>query len=105
MINWFKKKVIEWVREDWNKVRHGDGDVFQAQPSKLSTNTIGAGRRMDQPNGMNFTIHSANGGYVMEYNKYDPRTDERNSALHIINSDQDLGQGIAHIITLEMLRK
>jgi len=54
---------------------------------------------------MNFTIHSANGGYVMEYTAYDPRTDERNNALHIIASDQDLGQGIAHIITLEMLRK
>jgi hypothetical protein len=25
--------------------------------------------------------------------------------LHIITSDQDLGQSIAHIITFEMLRK
>ena len=101
MINWFKQKVISWVREDWQKVR-SDGDVIA---SSKSINTITSGRRMDQSNGMNFTIHSANGGYVMEYNKYDPRTDERNSALHIITSDQDLGQGIAHIITLEMLRK
>ena len=101
MINWFKQKVISWVREDWQKVR-SDGDAIA---SSKSINTISSGRRMDQPNGMNFTIHSANGGYVMEYNKYDPRTDERNSALHIITSDQDLGQGIAHIITLEMLRK
>ena len=102
MINWFKQKVISWVREDWSKVRHGDGDVIA---TSKSINTLSAGRRMDQPNGMNFTIHSANGGYVMEYNKYDPRTDERNNALHIISSDQDLGQGIAHIITFEMLRK
>ena len=97
IIKWFKNKVIEWVKEDWNKVR-SDGDV-------IATSKTISGRRMDQPNGMNFTIHAANGGYVMEYNKYDPRTDERNSALHIITSDQDLGQGIAHIITLEMLRK
>ena len=102
MINWFKQKVIQWVREDWNKARNGENDVLV---SSKSINTISSGRRMDQPNGMNFTIHSANGGYVMEYTKYDPRTDERNSALHIITSDQDLGQGIAHIITFEMLRK
>ena len=101
MINWFKQKVISWVREDWNKVR-SDNDAL---PSSKSINTITSGRRLDQSNGMNFTIHSANGGYVMEYSKYDPRTDERNSALHIITSEQDLGQGIAHIITLEMLRK
>lgn len=97
MINWFKKKVIEWVREDWNKARP-EVDVIAAP------GTITNGRRLDQ-HGMNFTIYSANGGYVMEYNMYDPRTDERNNALHIITSDQDLGQGIAHIITLEMLRK
>jgi len=101
MINWFKQKVISWVREDWNKVR-SDNDAL---PSSKSINTITSGRRLDQSNGMNFTIHSANGGYVMEYSKYDPRTDERNSALHIITSEQDLGQGISHIITLEMLRK
>lgn len=101
MLNWFKQKVIQWVREDWNKVR-SDGDVIQ---SSKSINTISSGRRLDQSNSMNFVIHSANGGYVMEYNKYDPRTDERNNALHIITSDQDLGQAIAHIITFEMLRK
>jgi len=97
MINWFKQKVIQWVKEDWNNTRPGN-DVL------VSNSTVSKGRRLDH-NGMNFTIHSANGGYVMEYNTYDPRTDERNTALHIINSDQNLGQSIAHIITFEMLRK
>ena len=99
MINWFKQKVISWVREDWQKVR--------SEPDVVVSNTIGTiskSRRLDQ-HGMNFTIYSANGGYVMEYSMYDNRKDERNTALHIITSDQDLGQGIAHIITLEMLRK
>jgi hypothetical protein len=54
---------------------------------------------------MSFTIHQANGGYVMEYSAYDEKSDRHNHALHIITSDQDLGQGIAHIITLELLRK
>jgi hypothetical protein len=67
--------------------------------------TISRGRRLDRSNGMNFTIHQANGGFVMEYSSYDPRTDRSDSVLHIINADQDLGQGIAHIITFEMLRK
>ena len=104
MINWFKQKVIQWVREDWNKVRHGENDAVVSSKS-IGIGTISSGRRIDQSNGMNFTIHSANGGYVMEYNKYDPRTDERNTALHLITSEQDLGQSIAHIITFEMLRK
>ena len=102
MINWFKKKVISWVREDWDKVQNdGDNGLI---PMDRHIVTSSKGRRLDH-NGMNFTIHSGNGGYVMEYNTYDPRTDERNTALHIITSDQDLGQSIAHIITFEMLRK
>jgi hypothetical protein len=47
----------------------------------------------------------ANGGYVLEYATYNEKTDRQDNALHVITADTDLGQGIAHIITLEMLRK
>ena len=99
MINWFKKKVISWVREDWNTVRN---EGFE-EPSTVSVS--GGKRRSIDHNGMNFTLYSASGGYIMEYNTYNHNTDTRYNALHIITSDQELGQGIAHIITLEMLKK
>jgi len=102
MINWFKQKVIQWVKEDWNSAR--PDKEANMHTTGIGISPISKGRRLDH-NGMNFTIHSANGGYIMEYNTYDPRTDERNTALHLITSDQDLGQSIAHIITFEMLRK
>lgn len=98
MFNWFKKIVIKWVRDDWENAQKRPID--EAVPSGKS---IGISRRLEQ-RGMNFTIYQANGGYVMEYSKYDERTDRHNNTLHIITSDQDLGQGIAQIITLEMLR-
>lgn len=99
MIKWFKQKVINWVREDWENTKLNRNQV-EAIPS-----TIGVRSRGIDRNGMNFTLHSASGGYVMEYTQYDSKTDERQQSLHIITSDQDLGQSIAHIITLEMLRK
>jgi hypothetical protein len=104
MIKWFKQKIVNWVREDWENasLRTNDNGLVPF-PDRHGV-TSSKGRRLDQ-HGMNFTIYSANGGYVMEYNMYNPQTDERNNALHIITSDQDLGQGIAHIITFEMLRK
>jgi hypothetical protein len=104
MINWFKKKVIEWVREDWDSSSKRANDNGLVEMNRSTSVVHQHGRRLDQ-HGMNFTIYSANGGYVMEYNTYDPKTDERSTALHIIHSDQDLGQGIAHVITFEMLRK
>ena len=104
MIKWFKKTVINWIREDWENASMRTNDNDKVPFPDRHGLTVSKGRRLDQ-HGMNFTIYSANGGYVMEYSTYDPRTDERSNALHIITSDQDLGQGIAHIITFEMLRK
>ena len=97
IIKWVKNKVIGWVREDWNNANKANNTI--------ESGSIVAARRSIDQNGMNFTVYHANGGYVMEYSMYDNKTDRRNTALHIITSDQDLGQGIAHIITLEMLRK
>lgn len=54
--------------------------------------------------GMNFTIHPAAGGYILEYRVYDRKNDRNDNKLHIINEDQDLGESIGKIITLEILR-
>jgi len=93
IIKWFKNKVISWAREDKNIIR----------PESIASASV-RGRRIEQ-DGMNFTLYTANGGYVIEYSTYDRKTDIRDTALHLIHNDQDLGQSIAHIITLEMLRK
>lgn len=54
--------------------------------------------------GMNFTIHSAAGGYILEYRVYDRKNDRNDNKLHIINQDQDLGESIGKIVTMEILR-
>ncbi len=81
-----------------------DNEVVETRTSGRKHNLISRGSQLDN-RGMNFTIHMANGGYVLEYSSYNEKTDRHDNTLHIINSDTDLGQGIAHIITLEMLRK
>lgn len=66
---------------------------------------------IDQPGTMSFTIHHAtNGGYVLECTSRDENTSNFNSGnanpgLHIISADENLGEAIAHIITLELLRR
>lgn len=54
--------------------------------------------------GMNFTIHPAAGGYILEYRVYDRKNDRQDNKLHIITQDQDLGESIGKIITMEILR-
>jgi len=103
MFKWINKWFNKKVEQAWNEARN------QAMPSddmKMSPNTLSSGRirRLEQ-SGMNFTIYTAVGGHIMEYSCYDERTDHNIKTLHIITSDSDLGQSIAHIITYEMLKK
>jgi hypothetical protein len=90
-MNWLKSKLRSWIFDQ-------DSVAVEKSTRLFSTRDI-------DHNGMNFTIMNAVGGYVMQYSQYDEKNDRNDRRLHIITSDQDLGQSIAHIITYEMLRK
>jgi hypothetical protein len=94
--------MINWIRQKLHNFVFPQDSLVEARPS--TKNAISRGRALDS-RGMSFTIYTASGGYILEYTNYDEKTDRHNQALHVIHPDQDLGQGIAHIITLEMLRK
>jgi hypothetical protein len=95
--------MINWIRTKLHNFIFPQDDVIATISNRK--NTISRGSDLNSRNGMSFTIHQANGGHILEYSSYDEKTDRNSHNLHIITSDQDLGQGIAHVITLEMLRK
>jgi len=97
MRNWLRQKLQNFLYPM-------DNDCVVETKSARRGALVSRGSHLDS-RGMSFTIHMANGGYVLEYSSYDEKTDRHNHNLHIITSDQDMGQGIAHIITLELLRK
>ena len=53
---------------------------------------------------MNFVVYRANGGMMVEYNRYDDRKDQHHCELHIIHPDQDLGEALGKIVTFESLK-
>ena len=53
---------------------------------------------------LNFRIYRASNGYVMEVRQMDKRTERQTLNMHIITDQEDLGDSIAKIITLESLR-
>jgi len=95
--------MINWIRQKLHNFIFPQDTLVESRPSAKNS-LVSRGRSLDS-RGMSFTIHQASGGYILEYSSYDEKTDRHNNALHIITGDQDLGQGIAHVITLEMLRK
>ena len=53
---------------------------------------------------MSFTVYRANGGMMVEYNRYDERKDQHHCELHIIHPDDDLGAALSKIVTFESLK-
>lgn len=53
---------------------------------------------------LNFKVYSAVGGKVVEFRRYDRRNDRNDSTTYIITQDQDFGERIAKIATLENLK-
>jgi hypothetical protein len=54
---------------------------------------------------LNFTLHPATGGWILELSHYDPNHDRYSQRLHIINDGDDMGDSIAKILTVELLRR
>ena len=106
-MKWLDKWIGKKVKQAWDNARN------EASPEpeyNMKMSTIGGGPKntisgSPRANGMQFTVYPANGGHVLEYQYYDPKTDRHNNSLHLINADQNMGDVIGHAITLEMLKR
>ena len=54
--------------------------------------------------GMQFSVYAASGGKIIKTSRFDQRTDNWIHGLYIVTPEQDLGQEINKIITMELLR-
>ena len=103
-MKWFDKWFTEKCKQAWNGVSNSETESWE-DTKRINSKSSPRVKQFNNHDGMNFTIHNANGGHILEYSSYDSKTDQYENRLHVIQSDTDLGQGIAHIITFEMLRK
>ncbi len=106
-MKWFYKWLYEKIKKSAEEVQVAMEEDKLNYRNRPRIGTIGSSSSSNrfETNGMNFTLFTASGGYILEYHSYDNKADEHTKKLHIITSDQDLGQSIAHIITLELLSK
>ena len=101
-MNWFKRMVIKWVREDWDNARNTpQPDCYPS--TKLSSNSIN-GRDVNSDPTLQFKIYNAIGGKVVEFSRYDRKSDRAFHDIYIISKDEDFGNKIAKIAMLEVLK-
>ena len=95
-MKWFKKLVAGWARQG----REYEEDC--KEPSRLIS-TAECASINDDPV-LNFKVYTAVGGKVVEFRRYDRKSDRNDSTTYIITNDQDFGDRIAKIATMEKLK-
>jgi len=99
-MNWLKLKLRNWVNSAY------DTEPEYANNAKRKSNAITGARDSKELDGepLRFNIFRANGGTVVQTHVYDRQKDRNLQQLHIVGHDQDLGESLGKIITMESLR-
>ena len=95
-MKWLKNKVIKWVRDDWNEVNEKNSIAIRSRDVEA--------QMCDAEPILNFRVFSAVGGQVVEFRRYDRKTDRSDTSTYIITKDQDFGEKISKIASMEMLK-
>jgi hypothetical protein len=95
-MNWLKKKVIQWVREDWEEERKKNG--AERAISIRDTDHVEADPIIS------FRIYSAQNGKILEFSKYDRVKDRSDRSVYIIGKDEDIAEKVGKCLSLELLR-
>lgn len=101
-MKWFDKWFARKCHQALADAREGTIEN-STQPIRMKTATLDRSLG-DNRQTMNIQVHCANGGYVLEFTRYHRTRDEHERNLHIITEQQNLGEAIAQVITVEMLR-
>jgi hypothetical protein len=96
-MKWFKKMLWRWTYEG----RELEEKVPMSSSRLISRDECDA--VCDEPI-LNFKVFSAVGGKVVEFRRYDRKSDRNDSTTYIITNDQDFGERIAKIAMIENLK-
>jgi len=98
MIKWFKKKFKQWSIEAWNSAQEKEV-VVSSGMGLIEGNSL-----RSEPV-LTFTIYNAIGGKLVEFRYHDRKNDRISTQMYIIGKDEDFGEKIAKIATLETLKQ
>lgn len=93
-MNWLKRRLRRWINSDdyAMTISSAKSQSLVVESETLSTEPL------------RLSIYRANGGTVVETRIYDRIKDRSQNHLHIVAHDQNLGESLSKIITMESLR-
>lgn len=89
-MNWVRQTVRNWL--------------FQDRPVPIQEKELVVASREINQQGMNFSLHKAVGGHILEARTYNNKTDRHEGTLYMIHEDQDFAKQVAQAIMLEQIK-
>ncbi len=96
-MKWFKKLLWHWASQ---------GQEIEERSAKIGRQLI-ASEDVPSPGDdaiLNFKVYNAVGGRIVEFRHYDRHKDRNFHQTYIITNDQDFGERISKIATLEVMK-
>lgn len=101
-MNWFKRKICDWLDVDYYKEDNWDTDRRDTVKVRVKNDAPNFFERNPETN---FRIYNANGGVILEVTRWDKVRNEWNTNMHIIHdNDENKTDSIAKIMTMELMR-
>ena len=95
-MKWLKRKLRKWVDD-----AREEPDMYIG---KVTSSRDVEAQMCDAEPILNFRVFSAVGGQVVEFRRYDRKTDRSDTTTYIIHKEDDFGEKISKIANLEMLK-
>jgi hypothetical protein len=95
-MKFLKKLVVKWVQEAQEERYSNSKGILVAKD--VDSNSVN-----DEPI-LNFRIYSAQNGKIIEFQKYDRKTDRNDKSVYIVEKDKDLSEYVNKCLSLELLR-
>lgn len=100
-MKWFDRWFANKCKQAWEG---GDSRYSDVAVSVKGSNRIVSTSDGLRSDGIRMTMYNANGGYVLEFEKYDRLVDRMDRDLYVIQDDGDLGGHIARAVSMHLLR-
>lgn len=102
-MKWFKRMIGRWAYEYRDTPDDAPNECYPS--TKMSRgNSISGRASIDSEPMLQFKVYSAVGGKIVEFSRYDRKNDRHDHQVYIVGKDEDFGEKIAKISTLEVLR-
>ena len=90
----------------YRKIRDigNEPEPYDRNMGALNSAKVSMSPDSDWGDGLNIRVHSALGGKIVSFNRYDRRTDRSNNSVYVIPDDHDFERELGKLITLESMK-